>query len=97
MENKRMLIVSSHALDFVWRAGGTIASYKRNKWEIKVICLTYGERGESGDIWANNPGINETQVKEIRKKTLSLARRTNSLPENHLFWDFNGTKDWYRI
>jgi len=73
MEDKKMLIISSHALDFVWRAGGTIVNYSRNGWKVKVICLTYGERGESDEVWASNPGIDEARVKGIRKKESEKA------------------------
>ena len=27
MQDERLLVVSAHAADFVWRAGGTIAKY----------------------------------------------------------------------
>ena len=27
MEGKRILVVSAHAADYVWRSGGTIAKY----------------------------------------------------------------------
>ena len=30
MQDERLLVVSAHAADFVWRAGGTIAKYVKN-------------------------------------------------------------------
>lgn len=75
MDKKRMLVISSHAFDFVWRAGGTIAGYARRGWEIKVICLTYGERGESENLWLSNNKITEPQVKEIRKNESEKAAK----------------------
>lgn len=65
---KRMLVVSSHALDFLWRAGGTIATYAKMGWDIKVLVLSYGERGESDALWENNPGITEEEVKALRRQ-----------------------------
>lgn len=67
MENN-LLVISAHALDFLWRAGGTIARYVNKGWKVKVICLTYGERGESNAIWKKNKGITEEEVKKIRQK-----------------------------
>ena len=46
-----MLVVSAHAADFVWRAGGAIALYADRGYRVRVICLSYGERGESPRLW----------------------------------------------
>ena len=42
-----MLVVSAHAADFVWRAGGAIAVHAQKGYFVKVVCLSFGERGES--------------------------------------------------
>ncbi|WP_434310596.1 PIG-L deacetylase family protein [Hominifimenecus sp. rT4P-3] len=70
METKqeRVLIVGAHALDFLWRCGGTIAQYAKNGSEVKIIDLTYGDRGESNDVWKQNPGITHDEVRQIRRK-----------------------------
>jgi 4-oxalomesaconate hydratase len=47
MENKSILVVSAHAADFVWRAGGAIALYASRGYKVRILCLSYGERGES--------------------------------------------------
>jgi LmbE family N-acetylglucosaminyl deacetylase len=56
MENstKTILVVSAHAADFVWRAGGAIALYASRGYKVRILCLSYGERGESqgADEWA---------------------------------------------
>ncbi len=41
------LVVSAHSADFVWRAGGAIASHVQQGYRMKVVCLSFGERGES--------------------------------------------------
>jgi len=33
------LVVSAHAADFVWRAGGAIALYAGRGWTVKIVCL----------------------------------------------------------
>ena len=48
---KTALVVSAHSADFVWRAGGAIALYASRGWKVKIVCLSYGERGESAKLW----------------------------------------------
>jgi 4-oxalomesaconate hydratase len=50
-EDKAGLVVSAHSADFVWRSAGAIALHARCGWRIKVVCLSYGERGESAKLW----------------------------------------------
>lgn len=66
MENKKLLVVSGHAADFVWRGGGTIAKYIQMGWEVKLIILSFGVRGESNDLWKQGNQTYES-VAEIRK------------------------------
>ena len=40
-----LLVVSAHAGDFVWRAGGAIAAATQRGERATVVCLSYGERG----------------------------------------------------
>jgi 4-oxalomesaconate hydratase len=45
------LVVSAHSADFVWRAGGAIASHVKRGFRMKIVCLSFGERGESAKLW----------------------------------------------
>lgn len=45
------LVVSAHSADFVWRAGGAIAQHAAQGYAVHVVCLSYGERGESAKLW----------------------------------------------
>src|SRR5664280_318432 len=65
MSARRMLVIGAHSADFVWRAGGAIAVTTQAGGEALVIALSYGERGESGELW-KEPGQTEERVKEIR-------------------------------
>jgi 4-oxalomesaconate hydratase len=66
MENqKSILVVSAHAADFVWRAGGAIALYSSRGYRVRILCLSFGERGESQGAW-KHPGMTIERVKEIR-------------------------------
>jgi 4-oxalomesaconate hydratase len=61
----RLLVVSAHAADFVWRAGGAIASVTAAGGAAHVVALSYGERGESGELW-KTPGQTVENVKRTR-------------------------------
>jgi 4-oxalomesaconate hydratase len=63
--SRTMLVVSAHSADFVWRAAGAIARFVEDGGTAHVISLSYGERGESGELW-KEPGQTEARVKEIR-------------------------------
>ena len=64
--DKTGLIVSAHAADFVWRAGGAAALYAQRGWRVDVICLSNGERGESAKMW-NQPNMTLEQVTVARE------------------------------
>ena len=64
-EKKTVLVFSAHAADFVWRAGGAIALYADRGYRVRIICLSYGERGESERLW-KIPGMTVEKVKEDR-------------------------------
>ena len=62
----QLLVISAHAADFVWRAGGAIATVTQSGGTAKVIALSYGERGESGELW-KEADQTEEKVKAIRR------------------------------
>jgi 4-oxalomesaconate hydratase len=71
-EKKTALVVSAHSADFVWRAGGAIALYADRGWELTVVCLSFGERGESAKLW-REPGMTMEKVKANRKEEATRA------------------------
>lgn len=62
---RRMLVIGAHSADFVWRAGGAIAVTTGRGGVARVIALSYGERGESGELWKARDQTVEN-VKRIR-------------------------------
>ncbi|MFG1706536.1 PIG-L deacetylase family protein [Nonomuraea sp. M3C6] len=72
MSERRMLVVGAHSADFVWRAAGAIARHTSRGGEALVVALSYGERGESGELW-KQPGQTEENVKRIRHEEASKA------------------------
>jgi 4-oxalomesaconate hydratase len=56
------LVVSAHAADFVWRAGGAIALAASRGERVTVVCLSYGERGESASAWRAGKTLDEVKA-----------------------------------
>jgi 4-oxalomesaconate hydratase len=59
------MVIGAHSADFVWRAGGACAVTTTGGGEAKVIALSYGERGESGELWKEE-GQTIENVKQVR-------------------------------
>src|SRR5690606_27826369 len=66
MQQKTALVISAHAADFVWRAGGAVALYASRGWNVHILCLSFGERGESAKMW-KDPTITLEAVKQARR------------------------------
>ena len=69
---KTGLVVTAHPGDFVWRAGGAIALHADKGYRMKILCLSFGERGESQFAW-KNAGVKLEEVKAQRKDEASRA------------------------
>jgi 4-oxalomesaconate hydratase len=59
------LVVTAHAGDFVWRAGGAIALAAARGERVTIACLTFGERGESAKAWREGRSLDE--IKNLRR------------------------------
>lgn len=64
--SRRIQVIGAHSADFVWRAGGAIAACTAAGGEAEVVALSYGERGESGELWKQD-GQTVDNVKRIRQ------------------------------
>jgi 4-oxalomesaconate hydratase len=82
---KTALVVSAHSADFVWRAGGAIALHAERGYALTVICLSYGERGESAKLW-RQPGMTLERVKAERQKEAEAAAIQLGVADLQ-FWD----------
>jgi 4-oxalomesaconate hydratase len=79
------LVVSAHSADFVWRAGGAIALHASAGDLVTVICLSYGERGESAKLWRQE-GMTLERVKTERRKEAEAAAAKLNVADIQ-FWD----------
>lgn len=71
---KSGLVVVAHTGDFVWRAGGAIALFAKKGWHMKIVCLSFGERGESAKMW-REPGATLGKVKSARIREAEKAAK----------------------
>ena len=69
---KSALVVSAHSADFVWRAGGAIALHVEQGYQVHIVCLSYGERGESAKLWRKG-NMTEAMVKQHRQQEAQAA------------------------
>jgi 4-oxalomesaconate hydratase len=86
LTQNKLLVISAHSADFVWRSGGTIAKSVEQGAETLVVCLSYGERGESGELWKEDPNRTEESVKIIRKAQAQEAAEIFGTPIQFLDW-----------
>jgi 4-oxalomesaconate hydratase len=82
--SRTVLVFSAHAADFVWRAGGAIALYAARGYRVRVLCLSFGERGESQGSW-KEPGMTIERVRQIRRG--ESARAAEILGADIRFFD----------
>jgi 4-oxalomesaconate hydratase len=71
-DDKTALVVSAHSADFVWRCGGAIALYAKRGYRVLIVCLSFGERGESGKLWKQGK-MTLDQVKDARREEATEA------------------------
>lgn len=72
IQEERVLVVSAHAADYVWRSGGTIAKYIKEGAKVSVVVLSCGVRGESNDLWKQE-GQTSEQVEAVRTAETTKA------------------------
>jgi 4-oxalomesaconate hydratase len=70
-DRKTTLVITAHAGDFVWRAGGAIALATSRGERVVIGCLTFGERGESASEW--RAGKSLASIKAKRREEAELA------------------------
>jgi 4-oxalomesaconate hydratase len=83
-DTKTALIISAHSADFVWRAGGAIALHQGLGYDVTVVCLSYGERGESAKLW-RQPGMTLDRVKTERRKEAEAAAKALNVHDIQFF------------
>ena len=83
-DEKTALVVSAHSADFVWRAGGAIALHHEKGFKVTVVCLSYGERGESAKLWKQQ-GMTLEKVKKERRLEAENAAKALGVSDIRFF------------
>lgn len=83
-DEKTALVVSAHSADFVWRAGGAIALHQEKGFKVTVVCLSYGERGESAKLWKQQ-GMTLEKVKKERRLEAENAAKALGVSDIRFF------------
>ncbi len=73
MSDKSVLVISAHSADFVWRCGGAIALHQEKGYAVTIVCLSFGERGESAKLWKQGDMTLEKVKAERRKEAENAA------------------------
>lgn len=60
------VVISAHVGDFVWRCGGAIALHTQAGYDGTIVCMSYGERGESAKLYGD-PEMTAAKAREIRR------------------------------
>lgn len=82
--SKTALVISAHSADFVWRCGGAIALHAKLGYEVTVVCLSYGERGESAKLWKQK-GMTLEKVKAARRDEAECAAKALGVHDIQFF------------
>ncbi len=81
---KTALVISAHSADFVWRCGGAIALHQELGYDVTVVCLSFGERGESAKLWKQE-GMTLEKVKAARRIEAENAARALNVHDIQFF------------
>jgi 4-oxalomesaconate hydratase len=65
--SRRIQVIGAHSADFVWRAGGAIAKAVELGGVAEVVALSYGERGESGELWKDSDPAHPQTIENVKK------------------------------
>ncbi len=85
---KKMLVVSAHPGDVLWRCAGAVAKHVQGGGEACIVSLSYGIAGESVGLWKmpdmtwdKARGIRDTQFANVRDALGAASAEIWDLPE----------------
>jgi 4-oxalomesaconate hydratase len=82
-----VLYVGAHDVDFLVRAGGTLARYARGGSRTVAVSLTHGERQESERLWQERPDQSIAEVKAVRREEMDRCAALVGCELRVLDWD----------
>jgi 4-oxalomesaconate hydratase len=67
-EHPTILFIGAHDMDFLVRAGGTMANYQSRGSRVVALSMSMGERQESARLWREQEGLTIEECKKIKEK-----------------------------
>jgi 4-oxalomesaconate hydratase len=83
----RILVFTAHSADFCSRSGGTLHKHVKAGDAVRVVALTYGERSESGGLYAGGVTPPLDEVKQIRREETMQAAEILGVEIDFLDWE----------
>ena len=71
-KGSKMLVVSAHPGDLLWRCSGAVAKHVRMGGTVDIVIVTYGTGGEANEVM-KQPGMTVEMCKEQRKRDTQKA------------------------
>lgn len=72
IEGSKMLVVSAHPGDLLWRCSGSVAKHVAGGGTVDIVIVTYGTGGEANEVM-KLPGMTVEQCKAQRKADTEKA------------------------
>ncbi|MGI6404390.1 MAG: PIG-L deacetylase family protein [Oscillospiraceae bacterium] len=96
---KKMLVVSAHPGDLLWRCSGAIAKHVSMGGTADVVIITYGTGGEANEVM-KQPGMTVEQCKAERKRDTEKAAEILGVRSIEFFdcedYPFEATREQHR-
>ncbi|OLO28121.1 hypothetical protein BTR23_18630 [Alkalihalophilus pseudofirmus] len=86
MQGKKMLVVTAHPGDILWRCSGAVAKHTKNGGDVHIVVLTHGIGGEANELMALE-GMTVKKAKELRERDTQKAAQILGV-SNIEFWDY---------
>lgn len=100
MKGKKMLVVSAHPGDLLWRCSGAIAKHVGEGGIVDVVIVTYGTGGEANEVM-KQPGMTVEQCKNMRKHDTEKAAGILGVRSIEFFdfddYPFQATKEQHML
>jgi len=96
VQGKKMLVVSAHPGDLLWRSSGAVAKHVKEGGTVDVIVVTYGTGGEANEVM-KLPGMTVEECKAQRKRDTERACEILGVRSVEFFdcedYPFEGTRE----
>lgn len=84
MKGKKMLVVSAHPGDVLWRCSGAIAKHVQLGGEVDIVVVTFGTGGEANELLKS--GMSIAEAKALRTRDITHAAEILGVSRIEL-WD----------